>query len=242
MVIKDMFSVNFTFLIIESIMIEKIKSEFQKNGKSEIAKQQASYLKNKFEFYGLKSPERKTIQRPFLVKQNLPEKDQAFKIISELWKEPQRELHYFAIELLLKYKKVFEKSDLEFIEELIQKNSWWDSVDSLAPNAVGAYFQKYPEQRSEIIDRWIESGNIWLKRTAILFQLKYREKTDKKLLVYIIDKLKEEKEFFIRKAIGWILREVSKREPEWVRSFVEETDLQPLSRKEALKFIEKKGL
>lgn len=223
-------------------MLSEIKNTFLKAADSSIAEQQAAYMKNKFEFFGLPSPIRKGLQRPFLLRNRLPEKEEAFRIAKDLWNEPQREFHYFAMELVFKYKKEFTREDIVFFEWLITKNSWWDSIDYIAPKIVGAYFLKLPKERSKTVNKWIESDNIWLQRSAILFQLKYKDQLDKQLLTYIIEKLKGEKEFFIRKAIGWILREHSKLDPKWVKSFVNSIELQPLSQKEALKVIERKGI
>tara|TARA_B100000508_G_scaffold140085_1_gene139927 strand:- start:7261 stop:7926 length:666 start_codon:yes stop_codon:yes gene_type:complete len=218
-------------------MINELKKEFLRYSNPEVAKQQSAYLKDQFSFYGLKSPERRSIQKSFLIKKNLPGKSEAFEIIAELWEMPERELHYFAMELLLKYHKEYSKEDIGFFEKLIISNSWWDSIDVIAPKILGSFFLKFPELRESAVDRWIKSGNIWLQRSAVLFQLKYKEKMDKELLTSIIDRLKNEKEFFIRKAIGWVLREASKRDPDWVLEFVDSYDLQPLSKKEALKII-----
>jgi 3-methyladenine DNA glycosylase AlkD len=221
-----------------SLLIE-IKEVFSKNSNESIAWGQSAYLKNNFEFFGLKSPKRKELQRPFLIKKNLPCKEVAFQLVQDLWNEPQRELHYFALEILFKYKNEYQKEDLKFFEKLITENSWWDSIDFIAPNILGVYFKKFPGMRKETIGGWLESENIWLQRSALLFQLKYKEELDKALLTYVIDRLNNEKEFFIRKAIGWILREYSKVNPDWVTKYVEKTTLQPLSRKEALKVIER---
>jgi 3-methyladenine DNA glycosylase AlkD len=221
-----------------SLLIE-IKEVFTKNSNESIALQQAAYMKNNFEFFGLKSPIRKALQRPFLIKKNLPSKEVAFQLVQDLWNEPQRELHYFAMELLFKYNNEYEKEDVKFFEKLISENSWWDSIDFISPNILGVYFKKFPEMRKETVERWLKSENFWLQRSTLLFQLKYKEELDTELLTYVIDRLKHEKEFFIRKAIGWILREYSKVNPGWVTKYVEQTTLQPLSRKEALKVVER---
>lgn len=220
-------------------MIEELRKAFLKHANPEVAKQQSAYLKNQFLFYGLKSPERRSIQQPFLLRKNLPIKSEAFKIAAELWEMPERELHYFAMELLLKYDKDYSKEDLQFFEGLIVSNSWWDSIDVIAPKILGSFFLKFPELCELSVDRWIKSGNIWLQRSAILFQLKYKDKVDKGLLTSIIDRLLDEKEFFITKAIGWILREISKHDPDWVIEFINTHELQPLSKREGLKIITK---
>ncbi len=239
---KGLLGIEHSLIFVDSdtiSMVEEVLSLFAQEGNIKIAKQQSAYMKNKFAFFGIKSPTRKEIQRPFLEKKNLPEKGEGFNIVENLWMEPQRELHYFAMELMYRYRKEFEKEDLHFIEELILQNSWWDSIDFIAPKILGEYFLRFPKERKHAVDRWILSDNIWLQRSAILFQLKYKDSLDKDLLTYVIDQLKDEKEFFIRKAIGWVLREYSKVNPVWVKEFVLSNELQPLSEKEALKYIMK---
>ncbi len=112
------------------------------------------------------------------------------------------------------------------------------------PFVVGGYFLKYQEMKEEYCKKWMQSGNMWLQRTVLLFQLKYKEKTDTALLSRAILELSSSKEFFIRKAIGWSLRQYSKTNPDFVSDLVEKNKekLSPLSRKEALKVINKKRM
>lgn len=102
---------------------------------------------------------------------------------------------------------------------------------------MGDHLAKYPELIPRYTERWIASENLWLRRTAILYQLRYKERTDAGRLFRYIEKCKEENEFFIRKAIGWALREYSKTDESAVRAFVDKTPLSPLSVREALKFV-----
>lgn len=209
------------------------------NSNAQIAQQQSAYMKNKFEFFGLKAPKCREIYKPFLAKNALPQKDEAIAIAKELYAQPQRELHYFAMELMFKYKKVYDISDISWIEFLITHNSWWDTVDYIADKIAGAYLAKFPEQISPVTQQWVKTGNIWLQRSALLFQLKYKDETDTDLLENYIEELAHEKEFFIRKAIGWVLREYAKTDAYWVRNFVHtnEDKLSGLSVREALKNI-----
>jgi 3-methyladenine DNA glycosylase AlkD len=126
--------------------------------------------------------------------------------------------------------------DLEFY---ITEKSWWDSVDSIVPSSLGSYFIKYPEQIEHYIPKWVNSNNIWLQRAAILFQLKYKNKTDVIMLFSIVEQLKGGKEFFVNKAIGWALREYSKTNPLLISDFVLNQKLSNLSQREALKIINK---
>lgn len=217
--------------------VRDLISVFARHGNPEIAEGQEAYMKHKFEFFGIKAPERRTIQRPFLLKKNLPPKKEACQIIEHLWDEPQRELHYFAIELVNKYHRQFIKADIVLLEHLITQNSWWDTVDFIASNVVGSYFLMFPEERHSTIEKWLRSENLWLQRTCLLFQLKYKENLDTRKLEEVIHRLQGSKEFFINKAIGWILREYSKTDPDWVIRFVDKTPLSPLSHREALKVV-----
>ena len=217
--------------------IKTLESEFQRNADSEIAVGQKAYMKNHFEFFGIKSPVRKEISKSFLQKAYLPEKCETEIIVKTLWNKPQREFQYFTQELVYRYYKQFEKNDITLFEFMITHKSWWDTIDYIAAKITGEYFKKFPNQRNKYVEKWLTSENIWLQRTAVLFQLKYKHTTDTELLSYIINSLTGSKEFFINKAIGWILREYGKTNPDWVTEFVHKTELASLSRKEALRII-----
>ena len=212
-----------------------IIEELQTVGSPEIAAGQAAYMKHRFQFFGVKSPTRREFQKPYFEKSNLPTKEDAFQIVRDLWMEPQRELHYFAQEFAYKYKRQFELNDIVFFEWMAKNNSWWDTIDFIAPKLMAEYFLKFPGERKKWVDKWLDSENFWLQRCAILFQLKYKENTDLELLSYVINRLSHSKEFFIRKAIGWILREYARTDADWVRDFVANHELSSLSKREALK-------
>ncbi len=202
-----------------------------------IATAKAAYMKNRFAFYGIPSPERRQVQREVSTRFQLPKKMDGEIIIRNFWQRPQREYQYISQELAAKYVKQFEKPDIKLIEFMIQNKSWWDTIDFIAPNLVGKYFKTFPEQRDPIVQKWLDSNNMWLQRSAVLFQLKYKTELDTKLLTHIIHSLLGSKEFFINKAIGWILREYGKTNPDWVVGFVDNTQLENLSRREALKLL-----
>lgn len=214
-----------------------LQAEFEAHANVNIAKQQKAYLKDLFAFYGIKTPLRRKLQQPFLVRAELPSKKDLVPLVRVLWNLPQREYHYFAQELSLRYKKYFDRSDILLFEFMITHNSWWDTVDFIASKLIKAYFHKFPEQRNEYIKKWLSSGNIWLQRSCLLFQLLEKEKTDTALLEEIINSLLGSQEFFINKAIGWALRDYSRTNPDWVVHFVKTHDLHPLSKREALKLI-----
>ena len=214
-----------------------LEAEFQNNANRNISVGQKAYMRDQFEFFGIKTPLRRKIQKPFLVKQFLPSKEKVMLLVKELWEKPEREYQFFAQELVFKYVKEFEESDIELFEFMIIHKSWWDTVDFIAVKLVGSYLKKYPHKKEFYVDKWLRSNNIWLQRTAIIFQLKYKTEVDTGLLEKSIQFLLNSKEFFINKAIGWMLREYSKTDPVWVKELVNRTALANLSRREALRLM-----
>lgn len=198
------------------------------------------YMRDQFAFIGMKAPQRKELVRKLIKLNGIPSEDEFPSVIAELWQAPEREYQYLALELLDRKMKHFEEKDMEWLENLIVNKSWWDTVDWIASKHIGSYFMQYPGNKNDITRRWIDSNDIWLKRTAILFQLKYKTRTDEKLLYAYINQCLGSTEFFINKAIGWALREYSKTNPQSVINFVEQTPLTKLSKTEALKVIKKK--
>ncbi len=217
--------------------ITTLENEFKAQANDVIAIQQKAYMRNQFEFYGMPAKTRREAQKPFLVKAYLPEKKELHLLVKTLWEKPQRDYQMFAIDLMLKYVKRLDKEDIELLEYMVTQKSWWDSVDVVADKLMGAYFKSYPEEREKYVNKWLQSENIWLQRSALLFQLKYKNDLDTKLLSHCINSLLGSKEFFINKAIGWVLRQYSKTNPNWVVDFVSKTHLSPLSKKEALRLI-----
>lgn len=210
---------------------------FESYAHPDTATPMAKYMKDKFEYFGIKSPKRKEISKPFFIKSNLPDRQDVPQIINELWAQPQRELQYFALTLLQKYSKSSAANWIDLYEKLIIQKSWWDTVDGLAAWNVGDHFRKFPEQISPYTNKWMDSGNMWLQRACLIFQLRYKEKTDFELLKSTIIPLASSKEFFIRKAIGWALRQYSKVNPLAVEEFVNNQPLSNLSYREAVKFL-----
>lgn len=217
--------------------VESIENAFKSAGDPERAAAQSDYMRNQFSFSGIMANERKEIQKPFFRKENRPNKEDLAYVVKSLWRKPERELHYAAQELASKYLRETEKKDIEWYEWMITNKSWWDTVDFIAATLVGNYFRKFPDEGDKRIKDWLKSENIWLQRTTLIFQLKYKDRVDADLLAANIHQLRGTNEFFINKAIGWALREYGKVRPEWVVSFVDKTELSNLSKREALKII-----
>jgi 3-methyladenine DNA glycosylase AlkD len=219
--------------------ISDLEDAFTKNSNSNNAFAMAKYMRNHFSFFGIKTDDRRQIFKE-VWKENKQEIDQNPREIAlELYSKPQRELQYCGIEILIKeLKGHYHKKDIELIEKLISTNSWWDSVDTIAKYILGEYLLEYPLEIENVITRFSNSENIWLNRSAILFQLGYKQKTNFEFLKSECEKHKNKNDFFIRKAIGWALREYAKTNSEAVKNYVDSSDLKPLSKKEALKNID----
>jgi 3-methyladenine DNA glycosylase AlkD len=197
----------------------------------------ARYMRDQFPFYGIKTPRRREIVRQFVAEHGLPAPELLEPVVLALWQRPQRECQYIAVGLLEKGGKRLAAPVVDLLERLIVTKSWWDTVDALAGDLAGEQFRRFPAARQAALPRWRASDNIWLRRSAILFQLGYKAETDAALLLAIVAENRASGEFFIQKAIGWALREYSKTNPDLVAAFVEGAELAPLSRREALKWL-----
>jgi 3-methyladenine DNA glycosylase AlkD len=216
--------------------IEILTALFEENRNDENAGPMRKYMKDHFSFLGIKSPLRKELERQFFKETEILKLPFNKDFVTSLWEKDEREYQYTAITYTGKFIKKLPKGMILFFEKLIMSKSWWDSVDSIAP-LVGELARKYPEIIGETIDGWAVDDNFWLRRTAILFQLKYKQQTNEDLLYEYIGKNADSKEFFIQKAIGWALREYSKTNPVSVKAFIEGNKLAPLSVREGSKYV-----
>ncbi|MBC6138077.1 DNA alkylation repair protein [Listeria innocua] len=212
-----------------------IQTLFRANRSVADANPMEAYMKNQFPFLGIRATERKKLVADFLKENGMP--DDLLRLVVELFAEEEREFQYAAIDLLSRYGKKQASEAIEIYEQLVTTKSWWDTVDGLAGTVVSNHFKLYPDLIPTYNEAWINGDNIWLARTAILFQLKYKEETNAELLFANCEKWLGSKEFFIQKAIGWALRQYAKVDSEAVRVFVNSHTLAPLSRREALKHI-----
>jgi 3-methyladenine DNA glycosylase AlkD len=214
---------------------DRLVSVLRENRNEENREAMENYMRNQFAFFGIKTPERTALLRDFLKKNGKPPVEDMTAIVRSLWSEPQRECRYAALSLLDKQAKYLSREHLPLLEEMILSESWWDTIDHIAPHLAGRIHDK--EGADDYLEKWIRSENFWLNRTAILHQLRYKEKTDENRLFRYILMHNESKEFFIRKAIGWALREYSKTNPKAVKEFIEREEISTLSKREGLKHI-----
>lgn len=194
------------------------------------------YMKNHFEFYGIKSPQRKKVISEFKKQHGLLDSEEIEEFVHLCWDNPFREVQYACMELVDKEKNpVIDR--IELYEWMVLRRSWWDSVDFIAPTLMGKIFHKNTQIIVNKTKDYVDSGELWLQRSALIFQLKYKTETDLNLLFHYCERLAEHRDFFIRKAIGWSLRQAGKFYPNEIRDFVSKTSLTNLSKREALKHL-----
>lgn len=198
----------------------------------------ARYMKNYFEFYGVRASERNEILRNVKFKCKSFDIDRLISFAKASWNHNYREMHYIAIDLLKWKMKYLTSVHLHELEHLLTHNSWWDSVDIIASNLVGTVLSKNKKEQYEWSEKWINSDDMWLRRTALLHQLKYRNQVDAELLFSLVESQIGSNQFFINKACGWALRQYSKYNPVAVSQFIStHPNLSNLTIKEASKYI-----
>lgn len=213
--------------------IGALTAAFEARRDPERAVGMAAYMKDRFPFFGIPSPERRAAQREALADWRTPTADELAAFARACWARDEREYQYAACDTLIRHVRRLGPDALVLCEELITTKSWWDTVDALASRVVGPLAQR------PVVERWLTSGDLWLERTGILHQLGYGERTDEAFLFRACLTHAASTEFFHRKAIGWALRQYARVEPDAVRRFVadHEDELSGLSKREALKHL-----
>jgi 3-methyladenine DNA glycosylase AlkD len=212
-----------------------LQKRFKAAGDLEKAGWMKGYMLHQFDFYGIPAPARKEVGKTHHVENRIETLEELETIVKECFSLPQREFQYFAIQLFGLHKKLWSVSSIKMMEYCLQQKSWWDSVDGIASDWLGPWFRMFPDQIVPVTSKWNRSKHMWLQRSSIMFQKAFKRDTDTTLLSKYILHCAGSKEFFIQKAIGWALREYGKTNPSWVKKFVKENQLAPLSTREALK-------
>jgi 3-methyladenine DNA glycosylase AlkD len=215
--------------------IKELEELYASEAKPEDAKYMAAYMKNQFPFYGIKTPRRRELVAMFLESNGLPDDLEA--LCRACFAAEKREIHYFVNDALRNRVKKLNASLLPVFSDLIAQNSWWDSVDFLAPKLAGGILLRHPGHIEALTGTWIESDDFWYQRAAIIFQLDHKKKTDADRLFAYILRRADSKEFFVQKGAGWALRTYASVDPEAVMKFVTDHNLSALTKREAIRKI-----
>lgn len=223
--------------------VARLQQLFEQHRDVDKAMPMSKYMREQFDFYGLQQPLRMKLTRQFWSEYGAPESDKALQAVVKLcWQNDYREVQYFGLDTIIKRQKHLSPGFIKTLEWLVRKKSWWDTVDKLASPIIGTHFQNYPDLIPAYTKKWCNANNIWINRIAILFQLRYKNKTDENLLYSLMEQMSDSEEFFIQKAMGWALREYSKTNSFSVVDFIRSTKLPALTKREALKWMKAKGV
>ena len=214
----------------------KLYEEMIQHKNEEQAQKMSKYMLNKFEYIGIKTPERRKIFKNFFSEYKNEEKID-WEFVNKCWENKYREFQYIAADYLKNMKDKLTRDDIPKLKQLILKKSWWDTIDNL-DMTIGALALK-DSNVNKILLEWSIDENIWLRRIAIDHQLLRKEKTNTELLEKVLENNLGQAEFFINKSIGWALRDYSKTNPEWVKNFIEKNKekMAKLSIREASKYL-----
>jgi 3-methyladenine DNA glycosylase AlkD len=194
------------------------------------------YMRDQFEFLGLKTPLRRSLSRA-LLKAARQSEVVDWEFVELCWAKSEREFQYLAVDYLTAVKDHLTPADIPQLRLLAVRKSWWDTIDGL-DRLVGGIAGRFPQVKQTLLE-WSGDDNYWLLRIAIDHQLTLAEATDAALLAEIILNNLGQTEFFINKAIGWALRDYSKTDPAFVRAFIAAHGdaMAPLSVREASKYL-----
>ncbi len=197
-----------------------VAAELTKRANAEKAGPMAAYLKTEMPFYGVQKKGRTEVFRELKRRFPIQANDVYRNAVAALWAQPHREEKYLAITIARHHTPFITAENIDLYQQLIVEGAWWDLVDDVAINCVGI---AYWEQRAVVeptIERWIDDEFMWLRRTSLIAPIKHKAATDHERLFDHCLRRADESEFFIRKAIGWTLREYAKTDPERVRKFL----------------------
>ncbi|MEU1404425.1 DNA alkylation repair protein [Streptomyces sp. NPDC005728] len=219
-------------------VLERLTATYAAAADADRAVAMRAYMKDVAPFLGIPTPARRALSRTVLAGTPRPDEEDCTAIALRCWWLPEREYQYFAVDYLRRHTARCSSAFLPVARYLLTTVPWWDTVDLLAAHVVGALVAADPGLTADM-DAWITDDHLWVARTALLHQLGHKERTDADRLFAYCLLQSGHPDFFIRKAIGWALREYAKTDPEAVRSFVarERGRFAPLTVREALKNI-----
>lgn len=224
--------------VLADTLLERLTVTYAAAADSERAGPMRAYMKDVAPFLGLTTPVRRALSRTVVAGTARPDEADCVAVALRCWQLPEREYHYFAVDYLRRHVGRCSSAFLPVARQLVTTVSWWDTVDLIAAHVVGALVAADPGLKRDM-DAWIVDDDLWVARTALLHQLRYKERTDTERLFTYCLRQSGHPDFFVRKAIGWCLREYAKTDPEAVRAFLarERGRFAPLSVREALKTI-----
>jgi 3-methyladenine DNA glycosylase AlkD len=197
-----------------------------------------AYMKSAQPYLGVRVPEARRLAGAVAREQPPSSVDELRDAATALWRDAtHREERYAAVALTGLSLARGSLDLLPFYDEVITTGAWWDHVDGVAPR-IRDLLLTHPGTMTPLLRDWARSPDRWLRRSAVIAQLGARDRTDRALLTEVVEVNAADREFFVRKAIGWALRDFAHTDPDWVRRFLADHELSPLSRREAAKHLD----
>ena len=220
-------------------IINYIRQALQDQANLAQAPAMQAYMKSEMPYRGVKSAVQKQIQSAALKAYPVEGFADYISVIDTLWDAEYREERYAAIGVARRVKKFQTLEALPIYRMMIETGAWWDYVDSIAADLIGAILQRYPYEMKPELRAWIDDDHLWIRRSALLAQLRFKAETDERMLFEFCEKRLDESSFWIRKAVGWALREYSKTAPDAVRAFFQryQERMSGVTKREVVKYI-----
>ena len=226
----------------DGVLIEAVRRALAAAGDPDVAAQQQAYMKSAMPYFGLPAPRLKAELKPLLRDWRPADDEQWASTVRTLWDEATHREEWYAAIAVARHRRArgwLDPASLDLWEHLVVTGAWWDVVDDVATHLVGDVLAGHRSAATPLVRAWATDDDLWLRRTAVICQIGHRAETDLELLRHVVEANVEDTSFWLRKAIGWALRQHARTDPEWVRAEVDRLSdrLSGLSRREALKHL-----
>jgi 3-methyladenine DNA glycosylase AlkD len=223
-------------------VVAAVRAALRAAGDPAVASGQQAYMKSAMPYYGVTAPRLKQVLRPILAAYRPAGREEWEAEVRVLWDEATHREERYAATALARHRTARAWQDpaaLDLYRHLVVTGAWWDHVDEVAAHLVGGVLAGHRGEVTPVIRRWAVDDDVWVRRTAVLSQLNHKADTDVDLLHDTIEPNLADTSFWLRKAIGWALREYGRTDPAEVARYVDHVGdaLSPLSRREALKHV-----
>jgi 3-methyladenine DNA glycosylase AlkD len=229
-------------LVADRTLIDAIRNALGAAADPEVAIKQQAYMKSAMPYFGLPSPRFKAELRPLLRDWRPASREQWEGTVRTLWDEAGHREEWYAAIAVARHRRAREWLDVRSLplwRHLVVTGAWWDVVDEVASHLVGDVLASHRAEATPTVRAWATDEDLWLRRTAVICQINHRDRTDRELLRHSIEANVDDPSFWLRKAIGWALRQQARTDADWVRAEVDRLGdrLSGLSRREALKHL-----
>jgi 3-methyladenine DNA glycosylase AlkD len=222
-------------------IVTQLRADLAMHADAPAAAEMQRYMKSAMPFRGVAKPARERLLKAAVAAHPVADGADLDAVVRELWDGAEfREERYLALSLTghRRHARWLDPSWLPLLRHWIVTGAWWDFTDEIASRRIGPLLREHPDALRPVIREWITDSDRWLRRTSVICQLRAGAATDVLLLTEAIEANLDDPDFFIRKGIGWALRQHARTDPEWVRAFVaDHPGLSPLSRREALRHL-----